>query len=43
MKEVYVVPETLPVMISSESMVCTSPTDIVGDRIDYGDPITIVW
>lgn len=43
MKEVYVVPETLPVMIFSESMVCTSPTGIDADRNDYGDPITILW
>ena len=43
MKEVYVVPETLPVMISSESMVCTSPTGILGDRLDYGDPNPIIW
>ena len=43
MKEAYFAPETLPVMISSGSMVCTSPTDIGVERIDDGDPISIVW
>jgi len=43
MKEVYVIPETLPVMLTDEGMVCTSPSDVDGERQDYGDPIEIIW
>ena len=43
MREEYMAPEAVPVMVSSEAMVCTSPTDILGERQDYGDPINLFW
>ena len=43
MKEVYLAPEVLPVILSSEAIICTSPNDILAERQDYGDPIPFVW
>lgn len=38
MREDYMAPAALPVMMSSEGMVCTSPSGIEGIRDDYGLP-----
>ena len=43
MKDVYMAPEALPVLFSSEVIVCTSPTGIDGERQGYGDAIEDIW